>query len=217
MRVAVVEREVGGVDGRRVALVLDAHAHVREREIGVGGARDGDGLDAVALALVAGGFEGVVEAHIGVERVVFRARLFLRHRVVERRRDLRLFGEEFAEFNRSGDAVGLVIVFRAHRNAFFQATEALGGVAALHIDGAEVGELHIQVALRGPAALVAVFLQAQLVHPDFARLLRSAEVSHADNHRFHLAERRVAHNANFILRTVGVVLRVEAVVGGQAL
>ena len=166
---AVVEREVRGVDGGRMALVLDAHAHVREREIAVGRARHGNRLDAVALVLVGSGVERVVEAHIGVERIVFRARFLFRNRIVERCRHLRLFGEEFAEFDRSRDAVGLVIVFRPRGNALFQAAEALGSVSTLHIHRAEVGKLHIQVALRRPTAFVVVLLQAQFVDPNLTR------------------------------------------------
>ena len=140
---AVVEREVRGVDGGRMALVLNAHAHVREREIAVGRARHGYRLDAVALVLVGSGIERVVEAHIGVKRIVFRARFLFRNRIVERCRHFRLFGEKFAEFDRCRDAVGLVIVFRPRGNALFQAAEALGSVSTLHIHRAEVGKLHI--------------------------------------------------------------------------
>ena len=216
MGVAIAEREVSRVDGCRVAFVLYAHPHIREREVGVGGAGDGNRLNAVALMVAACSIEGVAQTHVGIQRVVLRTRLLLRHRVVERCRHLRLVGEELTQLERSGDAVGLIVVGAALCHTLLESTEAFRGVAALHVHGAKVGELHVQIALCCPAAFVVVFLQSQLVHPNLSRLCRTAKVAHTDDHGLHLTKRGITHDGDLVLRAVLVVLGVETVVACRA-
>ena len=67
----VREREVSGVVGHGMALGSDAHAHVRYREVGLRGLGHGDVLDGVALVAFHG-FQGIIEQHVGVERVILR-------------------------------------------------------------------------------------------------------------------------------------------------
>ena len=96
MAVTVGEREVGGVVGHGVALGLDTHADVGQREVGGGRLGDGYRLDAVALVLVDGGIEGIVQFQVGVHGVVLGAVLLLGDGVVEGRRHVQLVGEELA-------------------------------------------------------------------------------------------------------------------------
>ena len=212
----VGEGEVGGVEGHGVALVgLYAYADIGEREVAVCGLGDGNRLDAVALVGI-GGIEGILEFHVGVERVVLGAGLFLRDGVVERGGDLGLVGEELSEFEAGGDAVGLVVVGGALRDTVFESAEAFAHVAALDVDASEVGHLYVEVALCCPTAGVVVFAQSQFVDPHLAALGLARLVAHADNHGLHLAERRVTHDADFVGGPLFAVGSVETVVGGVA-
>ena len=59
---------------------------------------------------VEGRLEGIVEKHVGVERVIPWACLFLCHRVIEWSGDLRLVREELSEFKVGSDAICLIVV-----------------------------------------------------------------------------------------------------------
>ena len=210
---AVGEREVGRVVGHGVPLGLYAHPHVGEREVGVGDIGDDYRFHGVAFLFRLHGFEGIVEPHIGVEGVVLGLGLLLGDMVVEGCRHLGLVGEELAQLELCGEREVLVVVLRACRHAIFQSAESLGEVFPGERHGAEVGELHIEIALGSPSSLVVVFLQSQLIHPHLARLDISGEVSHTDNHGLHLAERRVAHDAHLVGWIVFVVGSEELVEG----
>ena len=217
MGVAVGEREVGRIDRRGMAFVLNAHTHVGEREVGVGGLAHGDALNGVALVLVLGSIEGVAESHIRVEWVVLGSFLVLRQRIIERSGNLRLVGEELSKLKAGCDRIRLEIVVGTRGDTLLETSEALRGVATLHVHGSEVGQLHVEVSLCSPSTFVVVFLQAQLVHPNLTALLLSTEVAHADNHRLHLAQRGISHDADLVLRTVLVVHREDAIVGRRSL
>ena len=205
--VAVREREVGGVVRHGVTLGLDAEAHVRQCEVGRGRLGDGNALYAVALVLVDGGVQRVVQFHIRVQRIILRPRLLLGDRVVERRRHLHLVGEELAQLEIGSHRVCLVVVGGTLGYAFFQSAKALGDNLTRHIDSTHVGELDVQVARSSPATLVDDFLQAQLVDPHLTRLRRSRQVAHTYHHRLHLAQRRIAHDGNAIVGIAGIVVR----------
>ena len=166
MGVAVAESEVGGVVGHGVTLGLDAHTHVGEGEVGVGHLGDGYRLDGVLLMLVGGTLQGIIEFHVTVERVILGAGLRLRDGVIERHRHLRLVGEELAEVETGGEAVGLVVVGGALGQSFLQSAESFGHHLTRKVDAAEVGELHVEGSRRCPSTLVVELEQAQFVHPD---------------------------------------------------
>ena len=72
--------------------------------------------------------------------------------------------------------------------------------------------MQVEVALRSPTAGVVVFAQTQLIEPHLATLLRARVVAHTNHHRLYLAERRVTHHRNLVLRLVRIVCREQAVV-----
>ncbi len=209
--------EVVRVDRRGVLFVHYAHVDAGEREVRRARVRDGDVLYRVALGLAAGGFEGVVEEHVGVHRVVFRLRPLVRHRVVERDGDVRLVGEKLAQLELRRNGISRLVVLRARGNAVLDAAEALTDITPLRVDRAEVRQLHVEVALRGPTAGVVVVHHAELVHPHLAALRVAAAVAHADNHHFHFAQARVAHHRHAVLRIVVVVNRKFRAVRSQPL
>ena len=131
--------------------------------------------------------ECVVQFHVGVERVVLRPGRLVGVGIVERCRHLGFVGEELAEFKLSGDGVVLHIVLGACCDAVLQSSESLGGVSTGDVDGAEVRELHIEVALCSPSTFVVVFLETEFVDPHLSRLDLSCEVPHSDDHGFHLS------------------------------
>ena len=77
--VAVGEREVSRVVGHGGFSGTDADTHIRQRQIGIGGAGDGDTLDGIALLLVGCGIECLVEGQVSIERIVFRTGFLFRH------------------------------------------------------------------------------------------------------------------------------------------
>ena len=79
--VAVREREVGGIVRHWVAFRLYSDAHIRQGEVGVLGLCDGDRLQRVAL-LTVHCVEGIVQFHVGIERIVLRTVLFLTHTII---------------------------------------------------------------------------------------------------------------------------------------
>ena len=102
-------------------------------------------------------------------------------------------------------------------HSLFQSAEALAHVFAYEVDGSEVGKLHVQITLCSPSSFVVVFLQSQFVDPYLARFGVARQVSHTDNHRLHLAKRRVTHDAHLIARFVLIIVREQLVVGSMSL
>ena len=70
MGVTITEREVGRVVGHRMAFRFQAPAHVRDGEVGVGGPRDGNIIDAVALLLAGSSLQRIIKAHVVVEWII---------------------------------------------------------------------------------------------------------------------------------------------------
>ena len=194
-----------------MALVLDAHADVGEREVARQALADGYRLHGVALAGTHG-VEGILQVHIGVEGVVLRPHLVLGHAVVEGHVHLGLVGEELAQLEICRHGVRLLVLVRALQHALLKSAEAVGHVAARQTDAAEVRQLNVEIARCCPAALVVILLQAQLVDPHLARLRRARQVAHADDHRLHLAQAGVTHDAHLVVGTVVVVLREQLVI-----
>ena len=167
--------------------------------------------------MLAGSLERVVEEHIGVERIVLGTLALLGDRIIEGCRHLGLLGEELAQFQVGGKAGVELVVGAALIHAFLETAEAIRLILAGNIDGAEVGQLHIEVALCGPSALIVIFLESELIDPHLARLGVGREVAHTDNHGLHLTERGVTHHADAVGRIVLIVGGEEVVVGGVAL
>ena len=216
MAVAVAKREVGGVIRHGVTLRGYAHTHTRQREVGVGGLRHGDALYRVALMLVACCIEGVLEQHVGVERVVAWRGLFFRHTIIKRYRDLRLVGEELAQLEVGRQTIGLVVVGGACCHTVLQAAKAVAHILACEIDRTEVGELHVEVARCSPTARVVIVSQAQLVHPHLTALGVGRQVAHTNDHGLDLAERGVTHDRHLVVGFVFIVGRIGAAVRGCA-
>ena len=215
MGVAVAEREVGRVVRHRVTLGLDVEAHVGQREVGRRGLGDGNVLYRVALLLV-GGIEGVVEVHIGVQRIILRLGDFLGDRVVERCRHLQLVGEQLAQLDGGGQRVGLVVVGGACCHTVLQSAEALGDDLSREVERADIRQLHVERSRCCPAATVDDVLQAQLVDPHLARLDAARQVAHTNHHRLDFAQCGVTHHADTVVGLVGVVVAIERGIAGGA-
>ena len=82
--------------------------------------------------------EGILQAHVRVERIITRPHFFLRHRVVDGCRHFCFIGEELAEFKRGGDGIFLLGVGAALHDVLLQSAEAVADVAALQVHGTEV-------------------------------------------------------------------------------
>ena len=203
MRVA--EREVGRVIGHRAFGGGDVELHVAQAEVLVGRFRSGQAAQRVFLMFGGAGIQRVFEEHVRVQRVVFGLDDFLVERVIDGGGEVELFGKQLAQLEAGGDAVVIHVFLVALIHVVFDAPEAGGFDVSRQVDAAEVGELHVQGALRGPSAVVAVFLQAEFVDPDFDRFHLARVVAYADHDCLHLAQCRVAHDADLVVRLVCVV------------
>ena len=212
MRMTVREREVGRVVGHGVALGLNAHAHVGQREIGVGGLGHGDALYRVALLTVRGSVQSILQSHVCVQRIVLRTELFLLHTVIQRCAYMGFFWEEFAQLEVGCHAVILVIIGRPLGHTLFQSAKSFTHIAALEIDRSEIRHLNIQVTLCRPTAFVVVFQQAKFIHPHLTRLHFARFVAHTNHHGLHLTQRRVTHHADFVVGFVGIVARINPII-----
>ena len=202
---AIGEGEVGRVVGHGVTLVLYANAHIRKREVGRRLLRDGDRLNTVSLTTASRCVECILQFHIRIERIVLRATLSALHTIVDRCRDPRLIGEELTQIEVGRESVVARCLLLALVDALLDATEAIGDVAAVEIDGTKVGELHVEFSACGPASLVVILQQAELVDPHLTALLLTTEVAHTDDHRLHLAERRITDDGDLVGWLVGIV------------
>ena len=126
----VTEREVGWVVRHRMPLRLQSPAHVGDGEVGVGGTRHGDVLDTVALLLVSGCIQRLIETQVTIQRVVTRFDDLLTVGVIEGDRHLRLVREELAEFERGGDAILLLGIGRTLHHTLLQTAEAIADITA---------------------------------------------------------------------------------------
>ena len=90
-----------------------------------------------------------------------------------------------------------------------QPAETCGLDMSSYIDGTEIGELHIQIALSSPTTFVAVVLHAEFVHPHFHATCAASVVAHTNHHGFHLTERGVADDAHFVVRFVVIVCVIQ--------
>ena len=187
VRVTIGEREVGRVVGHGMALGLDAEAHVRQREIGAGRLGNRDVLDRVAL-MTGRHLQGVVQFHVGIQRIIFRTGFLLGHRIIKRCRHLHLVREELAQLYTGRQRVSLVVILGTGRYPIFQSAEAFGNNLSSEVDRSHVGELHVQRSRGGPTTAVHHIHQTQLVDPYFARLHHPRQVAHTNHHRLHLAQ-----------------------------
>ena len=135
---AIREREVGRIDGSRMPFVLYSHPHIRQREVCVCRLRDGNVLKRIALMSIFHRVQGFLQTHIGIQRIVLRAVLILRHRVIERRTHLRLVGEELTEFNIRRDGVRFQVFVRPLRDSFLKTSESFAYITSLDIQHAQV-------------------------------------------------------------------------------
>src|SRR3712207_7251824 len=74
---------------------------------------------------------------------------------------------------------------------------------SLDVQGAKVGELNVQVALCGPASVIVIFLETQLVHPHFSALLFGRFVPHSYDHGLYFAQCGVAFYGYPVARSGG--------------
>ena len=166
----VGEGEVGRVIGHGMTFGLDTHAHVGEREVGVGGLRHSYRLDRVALMTVGSSIECIIELHVVVQWIIFRTRLLLGDGIVEWGRDLRLVGEELTQFDVGSEAIGLIVIGGASCQSFLQSAEALTHHLSCEVNSTEVRELHVERTRGSPSTLVVKLHQAHLVDPYLTRL-----------------------------------------------
>ena len=159
--------------------------------------------------LVEGTLQGIVQLHVGVQRVVLGTGMFLGDGIVEGCRDLPLVGEQLADFEVGGQRIGLVRVGIARCHTVLQSTEALSDYLSRQIDGADIGQLYVECSRGSPATLVDHVDEAQLVDPHLAGLDGAGQVAHTNHHGLHLAERRVTHDADAVVLVVGVVVGIE--------
>ena len=87
----------------------------------------------------------------------------------------------------------------------------------MQVDSTEVGQLDVEVALRSPSSGVVVVEKSQFVDPYLTALQLTRQVAHTDNHRLHLAEGRVTHDAHSVVRMVLIVDAELTVVAAVAL
>ncbi len=153
--------------------------------------------------------QGIIKLHVGIERIVFRARLFLCDRIIKRSGHLCLVGKELSQLHVCRHAVCLVVILRTLGNAVFYSAETVGDDLSGSVDRADVRELDVESSLCCPSTLVVVFAQPQLVDPHLSRLDVSREVTHTYNHRLYLSKRRVSHYADLVVRIVFVVCAVD--------
>ena len=156
--VAIAEREVGGVVRHGMPLGSNAHTHARQREVGVRGLGYGNAFYRVAFVAF-NGIESVVETHIGVERVIAWARFLLCYRIVERRCNLGLIGEELAKVEVGGQTIRFIVVGGTLGHAIFQSAETITDILACEVYGTKVRQLHVQVSCCCPSASVVKLFQ----------------------------------------------------------
>ena len=94
---------------------------------------------------------------------------------------------------------------RTLRHAVLYASKTIGHVLAHGIDRTNIRELHVEGTLGSPSTLVVVFLQAQFVDPHLARLDFARNVAHTNHHGLDFAQRRVTHNAYFVVGMVFII------------
>ena len=72
--------------------------------------------------------------------------------------------------------------------------------------------MQVEVTLGSPSTLIIIFLQTKLIDPHFTALHLTTQVTDTDNHRLHLAKRRVSHHTDLIVGTVLVVSGIDKVI-----
>ena len=162
--------------------------------------------------LVACGIECIIKTHVGVERVILRTRLLFRHRIIKRCRNLRLVGEELAQFDVGSDAISLVVVLRTVHYAFLKTSETFRHVLARSIKCADIAELNVECCLCSPSSFVVILQQSQFIYPHLSRLIVNVKVAHTNNHSLHFAKSRITHHGDTVVRTVRVVVAILTIV-----
>ena len=82
MRMTVGQREVGRVVWHRMSLGGNTHTGIGNREVGLRHLGHGDVLDGVSLCLRTGGIQGILQFHIGIQRIILRRSLLLGHTII---------------------------------------------------------------------------------------------------------------------------------------
>ena len=65
-----------------MALGSDTHPGIRDREVGLRNLGGSNVLDRIALVLGAGGIEGILQLHIGIQRIILRSGLLLGNTII---------------------------------------------------------------------------------------------------------------------------------------
>ena len=178
---------------------LDAHPHVRQREVGIGGLGHGNALYGVTLILTACSIQGILQFHIRIERIVFRTGFLLGDGIVQGGRHLGLIREELTQLYAGRRTIGAEVIRAAFVHPLLQSAKPFRGIATRHIHITHIRQLHVQCALCSPATFVVVFLQSELVHPYLTRLQVGRQVTHTDNHGLDIAQCRITHDTDLVI------------------
>ena len=65
-----------------MSLGSDTHPGIRDGEVGLRNLGGSDVLDRIALMLGAGGIEGILQLHIGIQRIILRSGLLLGNTII---------------------------------------------------------------------------------------------------------------------------------------
>ena len=150
----IAEGKVGQVVGHGHASGDAVEAKARDGEILVDHHLVGDVAQGVALGPRGEGAHGVAHFHVGVERIVARDNAFFGIGIVDRGREFELLGEELAGLHLCRDGILVEVVIAALAHGLFQSTEAIGLDVPTEVDGGQIGELDVELALCRPSALV---------------------------------------------------------------
>ena len=82
MGMTVGKREVGWIVRHRMTTGGDTYPGIGNREVGLGDFGHGDVLDRVPLSLRTGGIKGILQLHIGIQRIILRRSLLLGHTII---------------------------------------------------------------------------------------------------------------------------------------
>lgn len=174
----------------------------------------GECAQGVALLLGGEGVEGVGEEYVFVEGVVFRGGVFDAVAVIEGNTDGGFFGEEAVEVELCRDVELIEVVEAAVLQGLFDASESGCLVSSGEADGAGVGEIDGKVGKGCPSAVFVVVGEAELIDPDFYVFDFAGLVAHANHEGLYVAEVGVADDGDFVLRVIGVVLKIGGAHGG---
>ena len=114
------------------------------------------------------------------------------------------------------DAPLIEVVVAPFAHGFFKSAKSGSLHMACDIDRTQIGQLHIQVALCRPSALVGEILHTEFVDPHFHTTCTTSIVAYTNHHGLYFAQRRIADNTDFVVGAVLIVGIVNLCVTGCA-